>query len=73
MAEQKLREGQIYEDVNGVRFIIRKIDKDNDYVEKEVYGSLLFDYGFTGYEFNVSLKSTLEMIKNKKIWYWGDE
>ena len=69
-----IKEGQIYEDCNGVRFKITKIDLENNYIKKEVVGNLLFDYGFTDYTFENNLEKFKLLLENGCVWlYKGNE
>ncbi len=65
--EIKIKVGDHFEDHN-IKFKITKIDEENDLIEKEIIGNLLFDYGFTNFEFEKSLKKTKELLDKKEIW-----
>lgn len=63
-----IKEGQIYEDCNGVKFKIIALDLEKNYVQKEIVGDLLFDYGFTSYQLESNFEKFKQLIENDNVW-----
>lgn len=61
----RVRCGQVWKDVNGVKLLVKKVDECNGIIELEDLNS--FEMGFSDFSLTNRLGGFFNLIRNKKV------